>query len=68
MNKRLCDTTRLQPVVLQLHTYDQKGLAVSYEIEVPPAKAWWCQRVTEKPRLAVKLKYHRLTPGGVKVV
>jgi len=27
------DTTALQPVVFQFH---------SYKVEVPPAKAWWC--------------------------
>jgi len=42
MEKSVRDTTRLQPVVVQFHTYNQKGAAVSFEIEVPPAEAWWC--------------------------
>jgi len=37
----------------------------SFEIEVPPAEAWWCPGAGEKILVALKLKYHRLKAGGV---
>jgi len=37
----------------------------SYEIEVPPAKAWWCLADLAQECLVMKLKHHRLKPGGV---
>jgi hypothetical protein len=40
-------------------------LVYSFEIEVPPAKAWWCPGSCRVLFLALKLKYHRLKPGGV---
>ena len=36
----------------------------SCEIEAPPAKAWWCL-VCFFECVAMKLKHHRLQPGGV---
>jgi len=35
------------------------------EIDIPPAEAWWCPRRVEVWLVAVKLKDHRLKPGGV---
>jgi len=37
----------------------------SWEVEVPPAKAWWCLTGSKNVIVAMKLKYHRLKPGGV---
>jgi hypothetical protein len=52
------DTTALQAVVFQFHSYDsepQSGnrrevskssyIPISSEVEVPPAKAWWCSEL-----------------------
>ena len=39
-------------------------VACSYEVEVPPAKAWWCA-VAAALLVVMKLKYHRLKPRGV---
>jgi len=52
---------RLKPVVSR----DVRGTVSSYEVEVPPAKAWWCPEMFGVLFLAMKLKYHRLKPGGV---
>src|ERR1043166_1397062 len=37
----------------------------SYEIEVPPAEARWCLADLAQECVVMKLKYHRLKPGGV---
>src|SRR6185295_17891068 len=37
----------------------------SCEIEEPPAKAWWCRSYSAARFVVVKLKNHRLKPGGV---
>ena len=43
----------------------EKRVDCSYEVEVPPAKAWWCPEVQRESSVATKLKHHRLKPGGV---
>jgi hypothetical protein len=44
----------------------KEALLCSYEVEVPPAKAWWCPEAKrEAAFVAVKLKDQRLKPGGV---
>jgi len=49
------DTTALQPVVFQLHSYDSEPQSGNRR-EVSKVLT---------SQLAVKLKYHRLKPGGV---
>jgi hypothetical protein len=39
----------------------------SCEIEGPPAEAWWCPHRAGIGFVVVKLKDHRLKPGGVPV-
>jgi len=44
----------------------QESDFLAAKIEVPPAEARWClEAISIVRRLAVKLKYHRLKPGGV---
>jgi hypothetical protein len=59
-------------VVFQFHSYDSERevskssyIPISREVEVPPAKAWWCPEEGKGLFVVEKLKYHRLKPGGV---